>query len=116
VSCKNVAYNVLGVDLGRLSTSWQRSFREEDKIKRTEGADVLALSAFGLSGLPTPLARKQLVKEMWESGADVIVRDASKSAKRMLTAYRCSSITTTSLALITLLRHGNSCFAWAKRK
>jgi ribosomal protein RSM22 (predicted rRNA methylase) len=35
--------------------------------------ETLALSAFALSGLQSPLARKQLVKEMWESGADVIV-------------------------------------------
>jgi len=31
------------------------------------------LSAFVLSSLPTPLARKQLVKEMWESGAGVMI-------------------------------------------
>jgi ribosomal protein RSM22 (predicted rRNA methylase) len=33
----------------------------------------VALSAFSLSSLSTPIARKQLIKEMWESGADVFV-------------------------------------------
>ena len=33
----------------------------------------MALSAFYLSTLPTPLARKAIVKEMWQSGAEVIV-------------------------------------------
>lgn len=53
--------------------SWKKSFRDDDKIRRSEGGDVLALSAFLLSSLPTPLARKALVKEMWDSGAGIIV-------------------------------------------
>ncbi|KAG2138665.1 mitochondrial small ribosomal subunit Rsm22-domain-containing protein [Suillus bovinus] len=60
-------------DLGALSATWQRSFREDDKIKRSEGLDTLALSAFMLSTLQTPLARKKFVKELWESGAHTIV-------------------------------------------
>lgn len=64
---------IIDVDAGGLSVSWQKSFREEDKVPRTEGGDTLALSAFALSSLPNPLARKHLIKEMWESGADVIV-------------------------------------------
>lgn len=60
-------------DLGALSATWQRSFREDDIIKRTEGHDTLALSAFMLSTLQTPLARKKFVKELWESGAHTIV-------------------------------------------
>ncbi|KAH7922862.1 Rsm22-domain-containing protein [Leucogyrophana mollusca] len=62
-----------GVDLGSLSATWQKTFREDNKIKRTEGNDVLALSAFMLSSLPTPLSKKALVKELWESGAHTIV-------------------------------------------
>lgn len=54
--------------------SWQKSFHEDDRIPRSQGHDVLALSAFSLSSLPTPLSRKALVKEMWESGAHTIVR------------------------------------------
>ncbi|KAG2756344.1 Rsm22-domain-containing protein [Suillus brevipes Sb2] len=60
-------------DFGTLSATWQRSFREDDIIKRTEGHDTLALSAFMLSTLQTPLARKKFVKELWESGAYTIV-------------------------------------------
>ncbi|OAX42679.1 Rsm22-domain-containing protein [Rhizopogon vinicolor AM-OR11-026] len=60
-------------DLGALSATWQKSFREDDIIKRTEAHDTLALSAFMLSNLQTPLAKKKLVKEMWESGAHTIV-------------------------------------------
>ncbi|KAG1754790.1 mitochondrial small ribosomal subunit Rsm22-domain-containing protein [Suillus paluster] len=60
-------------DLGALSATWQKSFREDDIIKRTEGRDTLALSAFMLSTLQTPLARKKFVKELWESGAHTIV-------------------------------------------
>ncbi|KAL0951798.1 hypothetical protein HGRIS_008465 [Hohenbuehelia grisea] len=61
------------LDLGSLSLSWQKSFKEEDKLGRSRGHDTLAISAFMLTSLPTPLARKNLVKEMWESGAHTIV-------------------------------------------
>ncbi|KAF5374983.1 hypothetical protein D9758_000528 [Tetrapyrgos nigripes] len=56
-----------------LNIQWQRSYREDDRIPRDEGHDVLAISAFHLSSLPNGLARKQLVKEMWESGAHTMV-------------------------------------------
>ena len=59
--------------MGNVSVSWQKTFHEEDKSPRNESSDVLALSAFMLSSLPTPVARKQVVKEMWESGANMIV-------------------------------------------
>ncbi|KAF7436331.1 37S ribosomal protein S22 [Pleurotus ostreatus] len=61
------------LDLGALSLSWQKCFQEGDKVQGSLGHNTLALSAFTLSSLPTPIARKALVKEMWESGADVIV-------------------------------------------
>lgn len=63
----------LGIDLGSLSMSWQKSFKEDDLIRRSEGHDMLAMSAFMLTSLPGGLARKALVKEMWESGAHVMV-------------------------------------------
>ncbi|KAF6754297.1 hypothetical protein DFP72DRAFT_899894 [Ephemerocybe angulata] len=50
-----------------------KSLLEEDYVPREEGQKTLGLSAFTLSSLPTPLARKQLVKEMWESGAHTLV-------------------------------------------
>lgn len=61
------------VDCGPLSLSWQRSWHDEDKMNRSKGSDTIALSAFMLSALPTRQARKVLVKEMWESGAEVMV-------------------------------------------
>lgn len=63
----------LGVDVGRTSLTWQRGYTDTDRVPRTDGGDVLALSAFVLSSIPTPLARRDLVKEMWNSGANVIV-------------------------------------------
>lgn len=65
--------SVIGVNLGELNVTWQRSFQEHNKRPSEDGNGVLALSAFMLSTLQTPLARKALVKEMWESGADTIV-------------------------------------------
>ena len=59
--------------MGRLSLVWQKSFQDDDKIRRSEGHDTIALSAFMLTSLPTAVARKALVKEMWESGAHVMV-------------------------------------------
>ncbi|KAG6851369.1 hypothetical protein H0H93_005767 [Arthromyces matolae] len=62
-----------GVDLGSVSLTWQKSFKEEDKIKRTDGHDTVALSSFLLTSLPTAQHRKAHIKEMWESGAHVMV-------------------------------------------
>ena len=54
--------------------SWQKSFQDDDRVPRSQAHDVLALSAFSLSSMPTSLSRRTLVKEMWESGAHTIVR------------------------------------------
>ncbi|KAJ4485621.1 mitochondrial small ribosomal subunit Rsm22-domain-containing protein, partial [Lentinula aciculospora] len=56
-----------------LSVTWQRAFHDDDRVSRVLGQDTLALSAFNLSSLPTNLARKSLVKEMWESGASTLI-------------------------------------------
>lgn len=61
------------VELGGLNISWQKSFRDDNVIERSEGKNALALSAFLLSSTPTTHARRALVKQMWESGADVMV-------------------------------------------
>jgi hypothetical protein len=61
------------VNIGALDVAWQQTLKESDKVPYIEGNGVLALSAFMLSSLQTPLARKTLVTEMWESGADTIV-------------------------------------------
>ncbi|EAU92266.1 3-methyl-2-oxobutanoate hydroxymethyltransferase [Coprinopsis cinerea okayama7 len=55
------------------SLQFKKTFSEEDNVPREEGTKTVALSAFTLSSLPTPLARKALVKEMWESGAHTLV-------------------------------------------
>ncbi|KAJ6601394.1 Rsm22-domain-containing protein [Mycena vulgaris] len=61
------------IDPGPLRVSWQKSFRENDAIPRPEGYGTVALSAFMLTSLPTYVARKALIKEMWSSGAHVLV-------------------------------------------
>ncbi|RPD65034.1 Rsm22-domain-containing protein [Lentinus tigrinus ALCF2SS1-6] len=61
------------VETGTLSVSWQKSFHEDDVLSREDGSNVMALSAFLLSSLPTHVDRKLLVKEIWDSGAEVIV-------------------------------------------
>ncbi|KAJ7016844.1 mitochondrial small ribosomal subunit Rsm22-domain-containing protein [Mycena alexandri] len=61
------------IDHGPLRVSWHKSFREDDAIPRPEGHYTVALSAFMLSSLTTNIARKALVKEMWSSGAHVLV-------------------------------------------
>lgn len=65
--------NTTDVDIGQTTVRWQKGFSDVDYVRRSEGGSVLALSAFYLSTLPTPLARKAAVKEMWKSGAGTIV-------------------------------------------
>ena len=77
------------VDMGSLSVSWQKSLKDEDRIRRSDGQDTMALSAFMLTSLPTPLARKALVKEMWESGAHVMVRLLSLLSVVLIGFPRC---------------------------
>ncbi|KAJ6520269.1 Rsm22-domain-containing protein [Mycena sanguinolenta] len=61
------------IDAGPLRVSWHKSFREDDAIPRSEGHYTVALSAFLLSSLANNNARKSLIKEMWSSGAHVLV-------------------------------------------
>ncbi|KAI0692972.1 mitochondrial small ribosomal subunit Rsm22-domain-containing protein [Cytidiella melzeri] len=69
------------VNLGELEVTWKQAFKESNKVPYTEGNGVLAISAFMLSSLQTPLARKTLVTQMWESGADtIVIIDHSTSA------------------------------------
>ncbi|KAG6883795.1 hypothetical protein C0993_003698 [Termitomyces sp. T159_Od127] len=62
-----------GIDVGNLSLRWQKSFKEVDQVPRSQGHDTVALSSFMLTSLPTAQHRKALVKEMWESGAHLMV-------------------------------------------
>ncbi|EIW64053.1 mitochondrial 37S ribosomal protein RSM22 [Trametes versicolor FP-101664 SS1] len=61
------------VEMGSLDVAWRRAFHEDNVLTRADGSDVLAVSAFLLSSIPTPVERKALVTEMWESGAEVMV-------------------------------------------
>ncbi|KAL4251512.1 Mitochondrial RNA Methyltransferase [Abortiporus biennis] len=71
VSIAKRLYGELGQE--SLKVNWQKGFAADNRITHSEGANVVALSAFLLSSLHTPLARKQVVKEMWESGAETII-------------------------------------------
>lgn len=51
-----------------------RDLDDYDIAQLGDGSQTLAISAFVLSQLPTPVSRKQIVKEMWESPAQTIVR------------------------------------------
>lgn len=53
---------------------WAKSFKEEHKTPRENSDKTLALSAFMLTSLPTSIAQKTLIREMWNSGANTIVR------------------------------------------
>ncbi|KAH8099692.1 mitochondrial small ribosomal subunit Rsm22-domain-containing protein [Cristinia sonorae] len=63
---------VEGVDIGGTQVSWKKTYQGAEKPVRSSG-EIVAISAFTMSALPTPLARKAMVKEMWESGADTII-------------------------------------------
>ncbi|KAJ3532591.1 hypothetical protein NMY22_g7683 [Coprinellus aureogranulatus] len=56
-----------------LSVEHRKSIQGTDYQAREDGEKTLGLSAFVLSSLANPLQRKQMVKEMWESGAHTLV-------------------------------------------
>ncbi|KAJ3571566.1 hypothetical protein NP233_g3678 [Leucocoprinus birnbaumii] len=56
-----------------VSVSWQKGWRSEDDITPSYGRGLVGLSAFMLSTLPDSLARKNLIQEIWNSGANTIV-------------------------------------------
>ncbi|KIO06885.1 hypothetical protein M404DRAFT_137276 [Pisolithus tinctorius Marx 270] len=58
---------------GSLSVTWRKAFHESDRVDRADGQNTVALSAFMLSSLPSQLSKKQMVKDMWESGAHTII-------------------------------------------
>lgn len=56
-----------------LDVSWQKSFHSDNTPQVHAGSGTVAITAFFLSMLNTPLQRKALIEEMWESGAETIV-------------------------------------------
>ncbi|KAF8526309.1 Rsm22-domain-containing protein [Hysterangium stoloniferum] len=57
------------------SVSLQKGLCDSDRVPRASetGLGTVAMSAFNLQTLQNARARKEMVKEMWESGADVLV-------------------------------------------
>lgn len=92
---------LLDVEMGGLNVSWQKVFKESNQIPRSEGGDVLALSAFVLSTLSTSWERRDVLKEMWQSGADVMVGKVRYEGHEYFLPQicRCSSTTRQLLVL-----------------
>ena len=59
----------------RTSVSFQKSFHPSDRVPRASdtGLGTIGLSAFMLSSLGNPTLRRAMVREMWDSSADVLV-------------------------------------------
>lgn len=72
--------------------SWKKSLDEDFILDGPQKANTIALSAFTLSALPTAQARKVMVREMWESGAEVIVSVSFPSAPRMTRTKSCNKV------------------------
>ncbi|KAF8587148.1 hypothetical protein K439DRAFT_1407953 [Ramaria rubella] len=70
----------------RTSVSIQKSLHPSDRVQRASdvGLGTVAVSAFMLSTLGNASLRREMVREMWESGADVmiIIDDASADGFR----------------------------------
>lgn len=66
-------YPIIDVKLGAISTSWHKGFSDEHNLIVGQGQRVVAISAFHLSEAKSDIERKDLVKQMWNSGADTIV-------------------------------------------
>lgn len=60
------------MDTGLNKVKWSKGLSSSELAASREG-QTLALSAFHLSSLPNDVSRKELVKQIWDSGADVIV-------------------------------------------
>jgi len=64
-----------------MSLSWKKGWTPEDGVLPINGGGLVALSAFFLTTLPNPLARENLLQEIWNSNANTIVR---KSQSKVL--------------------------------
>lgn len=62
----------VGLSPGSASIKWAKGLGDGPCFPLSEG-HTLALNAFQLSSLPNGIARKQVVKQMWESGASILV-------------------------------------------
>ncbi|KAL1739148.1 mitochondrial small ribosomal subunit Rsm22-domain-containing protein, partial [Schizophyllum fasciatum] len=55
------------------AVTWQKAHHEEDVLPRSERNSAMALSAFALAAQPNPLSRRRIAKQMWDSGAELMV-------------------------------------------
>lgn len=62
------------LDTGDTTVRWRRGYSESDQLEEAEGGDILALSAFYLSSLSSAIGRRDLIKQMWSSRANIFVR------------------------------------------
>lgn len=65
--------NWIGISADNLLVTWKKSFREDDVLPQEVARSTIALSAFMLTTLPTAIAQKRLVEEMWASGAHTLI-------------------------------------------
>jgi ribosomal protein RSM22 (predicted rRNA methylase) len=63
----------LDISTEALEVRWQKSFKAGDKLLHPAAESAIAISAFMLTTLPTSMAQRALVEEMWASGAHTIV-------------------------------------------
>ena len=69
----NSHYLPVDTSINGLNVRWQKSFKEENLLMQHERPRTIALSAFMLTSLPSPFAQKEMVQEMWDSGAHTII-------------------------------------------
>ena len=58
--------------LGAKDLRWNRGLASSEFAEKSD-ANAVALSAFYLSFLPNEAARKEVINQVWNSGADVMV-------------------------------------------
>ena len=87
----------LDIDLGSRTVNWGARRDQSKQWEHNNKSHTLALSAFYLSSLKTIASKKELVKEMWDSGAEVIV--SSTPFVKEIYHWSCGKI---------LLDHGTS--------
>ena len=109
IAISSLTYPLQDVDRGSLNATWQKSWQEDDKMNHTQGKTTIALSAFMLSALPTDHARKVLVKEMWESGSEMIVMSLL-----VISSGRCSLKTWAQVLIDHNSTAGFECIAKAR--
>lgn len=56
------------------AVSFRRGYHpDSDKIPRSQGSDAISISAFSLSTMQDSIARREAIKQMWDSGTEYIV-------------------------------------------